>query len=192
MWQLTAPTTGSITALLPTSAHAHGANGALHSSVSIANAGDTPTSFTLKFLGHDQDGLSGAERNFNLDPGKSTTFVDILGSVFDQTSNFGAIRITSNTPSLDVVSVTSTPGFGGTFGQAIPAVAFADLIPAGSSRSILYIREGDGSPTNRFLASGSSVSTDVDVALVLPASPWDYARLRRTSRRRPTPFRRTA
>ena len=181
VWQLTAPTTGSITALLPTSAHAHGANGAFYtSSVSIANAGDTPASFTLKFLGHDQDGSSGAERNFNLDPGKSTTFVDILGSVFDQTSNFGAIRITSNTPSLDVVSVTSTPGFGGTFGQAIPAVAFADLIPAGSSRSILYIREGDGFRTNLILASGSSVSTDVDVALVLPASPWDYARLRRT------------
>ena len=59
----------------------------------------------------------------------------------------------------------------------MPAVAFADLIPAGSERSILYIREGDGFRSNLVLASGSSVSTDVDVALVLPALPWDYARI---------------
>ena len=69
-------------------------------------------------------------------------------------SNFGAIRITSNSSTLDIVSVTSTPGFGGTFGQTIPAVSFADLIPAGSSRSILYIREGDGFRSNLVLASG--------------------------------------
>ena len=181
VWQLTSPTTITVTALLPASAHAKGANGAFYTTdLSVANTGDTPASFALKFLGHDQDGSGGAEQIFNLGPGTSTTFSDVLGSVFGQTNNFGAIRITSNTPSLDVVSVTSTPGFGGTFGQEIPAVAFTDLIPTGSSRSILYIREGDGFRTNLILASGSSVSTDVDVALVLPASPWDYAWLRRT------------
>ena len=181
VWQLTASTPATVTALLPASAHSSGANGAFYTTdVSVANTGTMPATFTFKFLGHDQDGSSGPERRFNLDPGESRTFVDVLGSVFDQTLNYGAIRITSNTSTLNVVSVTSTPGFGGTFGQAIPAVAFADLIPAGSARSILYIREGDGFRSNLILASGSSVSTDVDVALVLPAGGWDYARARRT------------
>ena len=170
VWQLTAPTTGTITALLPASARASGANGAFYTTnVAVANTGSASASFTLKFLGNGQDGSNGPERSFELDPGKSTTFVDVLGSVFDQTSSFGAIRITSNASALDIVSVTSTPGFGGTFGQAVPAISFADLIPAGSSRSILYVREGDGFRSNLILASGSFVSTDVDVALVSPA-----------------------
>ena len=99
--------------------------------------------------------------------------------------SFGAIRITSNTSTLNLVSVTSTPGFGGTLGQTVPAVDVSDLIPAGSSRSILYIREGDGFRSNLILASDASVSTDVDVALVSPAGAG-------RSRQRPTPFRRTA
>jgi hypothetical protein len=170
VWQLTTPTSGTITALLPASAHSSGANDAFYTTdVSVANTGPLAASFTLKFLGNNQDGSNGPEKSFNLDPGKSTTLLDVLGSYFNQTSNFGAIRITSNTSTLDIVSVTSTPGFGGTFGQTIPAISFADLIPAGSSRSILYIREGDGFRSNLILASGSSVSTDVDVALVSPS-----------------------
>jgi len=170
LWRLTGPAMGSITAILPTCAHAPGANRAFYTTdVSVANTGTIAASVTLKFLGHDQDGSSGPERSFNLDPGTSTTFSDVLGSVFGQTNNFGAIRITSNSSALGIVSVTSTPGFGGTFDQEIPAIPFADLIPAGSSRSILYIREGDGFRTNLILASGSSVSTDVDVALVSAA-----------------------
>ncbi len=105
VWQSTPPTgtttTTTTTALLPTSAHASGANGAFYTTnVSIANAGSSATSFTLKFLGNNQDGSNGPEQAFNLDPGKSTTLFDVLGSVFGQTSAFGAIRITSNSPTL--------------------------------------------------------------------------------------------
>ena len=171
VWQLTGSTTGTVTALLPASAHSSGVNGAFYTTdVSVANTGVLAASFTLKFLGNSQDGSNGPERSFNLDPGKSRTFLDVLGSDFNQTNNFGAIRITSNSSTLGIVSVTSTPGFGGTFGQTIPAISFANLVPAGPSRSILYIREGDGFRSNLILASGSFVSTDVDVALVtLPA-----------------------
>jgi hypothetical protein len=178
VWQLTGSAAGTITALLPASAHSSGANGAFYTTdVAVANTGALAASFTLKFLGNNQDGSNGPERSFNLDPGKSTTFLDVLGSEFNETSNFGAIRITSNTSTLDIVSVTSTPGFGGTLSQTIPAISFADLIPAGSSRSILYIREGDGFRSNLILASSASVFTNVDVALVTPAGDWDYVRV---------------
>ncbi len=115
-------------------------------------------------------------RPFNLESGKSVTYFDVLGSVFNQTSAFGAIRITSDTPSLNIVSVTSTPGFGGTLSQTIPAVRASDLIPAGSSRSILDIREGEGFRSNLILASNADVSTTMDAMLVSPAGAMLAAR----------------
>jgi len=166
VWQSTPPTR-STTVLLPTSAHAAGLDGAIYTSdVSVSNAGGYAVSVALDFLGNNRDGLTGPERTFNLDPGKSATLVDVLSSTFGQTSSFGAIRLTSNASSVDVVSVTSTPGFGGTFGQTIPAISFSDLIPAGAARSILYIREDGEFRTNLILASGSFVSTNVDAALI--------------------------
>ena len=156
--------------LLPSSAHSPGASGAFYTTnVAVANVGAAPASFTMKFLGHDQDGSGGPEQTFNLEPAKSVTYFDVLGSVFHETSAFGAIRITSDTSTLNIASVTSTPGFGGTLSQTIPAVSSSDLIPAGSSRSILYIREGDGFRSNLVLASNASVPTTVDAALVSPA-----------------------
>ena len=106
--------------------------------------------------------------DFNLESGNSVTYMDVLGSVFNETSNFGAIRITSDTPSLNIVSVTSTQGFGGTLGLTIPAVLSGDLIPTGSSRSILDVREDEGFRSNLVLASNANVSTTVDAALISP------------------------
>ncbi|HEX7580970.1 MAG TPA: hypothetical protein VF580_13325, partial [Thermoanaerobaculia bacterium] len=59
----------------------------------------------------------------------------------------------------------------GTFGQTFPAVSSSDLIHAGSPRSILYIREGDGFRSNLILASNANVSTAVLAALISPAGP---------------------
>ena len=53
--------------------------------------------------------------------------------------------------------------------QTIPAVHSSNLIPAGSSRSILSIREGDGFRSNLVLASNAALSTTVDAALVSPS-----------------------
>jgi hypothetical protein len=171
VWQLSAPPGSTTTTfLLPASAHSPGAGGAFYTTnLAVTNVGAAPASFTMKFLGHGQDGSAGPEQTFNLESGKSVVYLDVLGSVFNQASNFGAVRITSDTPSLNIVSVTSTPGFGGTLSQTIPAVLSSDLIPAGSSRSILYIREGDGFRSNLILASNADVFTAVDAALVSPA-----------------------
>ncbi len=161
-------TTGA-TWLLPSSVHATGGNGAFYTTnLAVANVGAAPASFTMQFLGHDRDGSGGPEQTFTLEPGKSVVYLDVLDSIFHVASDFGAIRITSDTTILDVVSVTSTPGFGGTLSQTIPVVSSTNLIPAGSERSILYIHEGDGFRTNLVLASNANVSTDVDVVLVSP------------------------
>ncbi len=96
VWQMTLPP--STTFLLPTSAHSGGPHGAFYTTnVSLSNTGGGPLAFTMKFLGHDQDGSSGPEQTFNLEAGRSVTYFDVLGSVFGQTSNYGAIRIASRT-----------------------------------------------------------------------------------------------
>jgi hypothetical protein len=152
--------------LLPSSVHAAGLGGASYSTnLTVANVGGAPTSFTLAFLGHDVDGSSGPEATFDLAPGRSVTYADVLGSVFGEPSTYGAIRIRSESPFLNVVSVTSTHRFGGTFGQSIAAVPAALLIPPDSPRTLVAIREGAGFRSNLILASLAAFPTKVDTTL---------------------------
>jgi hypothetical protein len=163
VWQFTPATT----ALLPSSARAPGAGGAFYTTdVTVANTGASDTELTLKFLGNNQDGSGGAERNFTLQAGQSTTYADILGSVFGETSNFGAISISSSSPSFVVLGQTSTPGFGGTFGQSVSAARPSDLITSSAPRSIVGVREDGAFRTNLILSNATSASLDVDVLLL--------------------------
>jgi photosystem II stability/assembly factor-like uncharacterized protein len=166
VWQSTPPIGDVAAAFLPSSARAPGAGGAFYTTdVTVANTGGSDTQLTLKFLGNNQDGSGGAERSFTLAAGQSTTYADILGSVFGETANFGAIRISSSSPSFVVLGQTSTPGFGGTFGQSVPAARTSDLITSGVPRSIVGVREDSAFRTNLILSNATSASLDVDVAL---------------------------
>jgi len=161
---------GGTTALLPSSARAGGAGGAFYTTdVTVANTGASDTTFVLKFLGHDADGRGGPEAAFPLGAGKSTTFTDVLGSVFGRTSDYGAILVTSPSDSIRVLSQTSTPGFGGTFGQSVPAARPGDLVVGGVPRSILAVREDAAFRTNLILANATEDFLDVDVSLVSSA-----------------------
>ncbi len=163
VWQFTPATT----ALLPSSARAPGAGGAFYTTdVTVANTGASDTELTLKFLGNNRDGSGGAERSFTLPAGQSTTYADILGSIFGETSNFGAISIASSSPSFVVLGQTSTPGFGGTFGQSVSAARPSDLITNGAPRSIVGVREDVAFRTNLILSNATAASLDVDVLLL--------------------------
>jgi hypothetical protein len=168
VWQATPPPIGTPTvALLPSSARLAGAGGAFYTTdVTVANTGTTPTTFVLKFLGNNSDGSGGPEKSFPIAAGASTTFADVLGSVFEKTSDFGAIRVTSPSGSVRVLAQTSTPGFGGTFGQSVPAARPEDLVTVISSRSILAVREDAAFRTNLILANATEALLDVDVILV--------------------------
>jgi hypothetical protein len=158
--------TGGTTALLPSSARAAGAGGAFYTTdLTVANTGSSDTTFVLKFLGNNADGRGGAQATFPLGAGKSTTFTDVLGSVFGRTSDYGAILVTSPSDSVRVLAQTSTPGFGGTFGQSVPAARPQDLIVGGTPRSILAVREDAAFRTNLILANATQDLLEVDVAL---------------------------
>lgn len=161
--------------LLPSSAHGPGKNNAFFTTdLGVANFGRTPARMTLQFLGHDKDGRTGPTRQATLEAGKSVLYSDILGSLFGATADFGAILITADSPSLRIVSQTSTPCgvpvpcsvSGGTFGQGIPAASSGDLVVNGTPRVFTTLREDPRSRTNLVIANATEASLDVDLALL--------------------------
>jgi hypothetical protein len=156
------------TYLLPSSAHAGGANGAFFSTdLTISNQGSTDATITFKFLGHDQDGRTGPEAVRTVAAGKSVTYADVLGSLFGVSSGFGAIRISTDTKALKIVSQTSTPPPSGvgTFGQAVPALGPSDFVTPFASRSLVGLRQDSSFRTNAVIANATDQLAHVDLTL---------------------------
>ncbi len=163
--------------ILPSSAKAPGKGGAYYTTaLSIGNRGAAEARYRMKFLGHDADGTGGAESSeFVLGPNQSVTYEDVLGSVFSLANgNYGAIRITANVPSLNVLGQTATPVLtdwkscvsSGFFGQSVPAVPASGLITAGTTRSIVGIRDDAAFRTNLILANAGTSIVTVDLTLL--------------------------
>lgn len=152
---------------LPSSARAGGQGGAFYTTdVTVANRSTEDATVTLKFLGHDADGRSGAERTASVAAGQAVTFGDVLGSLFGLSGGYGAIQVSSTAP-LTVQGQTSTPGAsGGTFGQSVPATSDEDLILAASPRSIAGVREDAAFRTNLILTNTAPLDHTVNVALL--------------------------
>ena len=166
LWVPTASAQTVGSKFLPSAAHAGGANGAFYTTdLAVANTGTSATTVTLKFLGHDQDGTGGPEQTFPLGAGQGRTFTDVLGSVFGVSSGYGAVMISSPSDSVIAMGQTSTPGFGGTFGQSVP-VPSGVTVQKGSPASIVAVREDSSFRTNLVLCNETKSAVDVDVSLV--------------------------
>lgn len=163
--------------ILPSSAKAPGKGGAYYTTaLSIGNRGAAEARYRMKFLGHDADGTGGAESSeFVLGPNQSVTYEDVLGSVFGLANgNYGAIRVTANVPSLNVLGQTATPVLTdwkscvstGFFGQSVPAVPASGLITAGTTRSIVGVRDDAAFRTNLILANAGTSIVTVDLTLL--------------------------
>jgi hypothetical protein len=150
--------------------HAPGIGGAFYTTtLTVANTGTTSAAVTLKFLGHDQDGTNGQTATHTLLPGASVTYPDVLVNLFGAPSgSYGAILITAPTTSLNVVAQNSTPNpsGAGTFGQSVPALAAADLVTSGSSRTIVAVTDDANFRTNLVLANATSSPVTASLALL--------------------------
>jgi hypothetical protein len=154
--------------LLPSSAHAQGANNAFYTTdLIVGNAGTTAATVTLKFLGHDQDGRVGAEVVKTVSANSSATYADVLGSVFGVSSGYGAILVTSNSANLKVLSQTSTPppsGIG-TFGQSVPAAGAPDFVTLAAPKALVGLRQDSSFRTNAVIANATDQPVHVDLTL---------------------------
>src|SRR5512140_1306569 len=156
------------TYVLPSSAHLTGANGAFYTtSLTVTNTGSFDANLTIKFLGNNQDGRTGAEVTRSVGAGRTVTYPDVLNSLFGVSSGYGAIRISADTNLLKIVSQTSTPPPSGvgTFGQAVPALAPNDLVTSASSQVLLGLRQDAAFRTNAVITNVTEADAHVDVVL---------------------------
>jgi hypothetical protein len=159
--------------LLPSSAHLQGANGAFYTTdMTIANTDASTATVTLKFLGHDQDGTSGAERTQTIPASSEVTYSDVLNSVFGLSEDYGAILVTSGSLNVKVLSQTSTPtpGSVGTFGQSVPSSGPADWVNLAAPKTLIGLRNDTSFRTNVVIANATGKSAHVDLALVSEGS----------------------
>lgn len=115
--------------LVPAAARLSGENGSFWTTdLTLTNLGESEASVTLRFLGHDEDGHSGPLAELTLAAGETRIVTDVLGSLFGLGSGYGAIRATSPSSRIDLRTETSTPGPGGSYGHAVPALPREDWI----------------------------------------------------------------
>jgi hypothetical protein len=167
--------------ILPSSARAEGRGGSFYTTeLTVANRGGADATVTLKFLGHDTDGRAGVEQKFVLGPAGTATYPDVLGNTFGVIADYGAIRVSSSSASLDVLGQTATPGpSGGTFGQSVPAAGQTELVTSAAAQSIVAVREDGSFRTNLILANATESSLTVDAQLLsgsgAPLAAGSYA-----------------
>lgn len=154
--------------IVPSSAHAPGANGAFYKTdLAIANPGAVDATFAIRFLGHDGDGTGGPLATRTLAAGRAVTYADVLGSLFGIESGYGALRIVSDSTGLRLTAFTSTPSPDGRgrVGQAVPAFDATRLASPGSPAVLVGLREDASARTNLVLASVSEFPVTVELTL---------------------------
>jgi hypothetical protein len=158
--------------LLPSSAHASGANNAFYTTdLTVANTDSASATVTLKFLGHDQDGTTGPEVVETIAANSAVTYTDVLGSLFGISSGYGAILVSSNSMNLKVLSQTSTPppnGIG-TFGQSVPAMGAPDFVTLSSPGVLVGLRQDSAFRTNAVIANATAQPAHVVLTLTSAA-----------------------
>jgi hypothetical protein len=162
---LTAAPATLTTSLLPSAGWVHGAAGAYwRTGLTLVNPGAADAPVTLKFLPHDADASAARDFSFVVQAGVTLPGVETnLKANFEE--NYGAILMTSSSPSVFLESETSTyvPG-GGTVGQALPALGPADFVGA-TPKTLAPIRENAAFRTNLVLANATEAPLVAHVAL---------------------------
>ncbi|MCL4806544.1 MAG: hypothetical protein KJ062_01910 [Thermoanaerobaculia bacterium] len=155
--------------LVPSAARAPGAHGAFFTTdLAIANAGAADASFSIQFLGHDVEGTGGPVAERALAAGRSVTYADVLGSLFGVDVDYGALRITSDSPALRISAITTSPppDGRGRVGQSVPAFDASRLATPGNPAVLVGLRDDASSRTNLLLANATDLPVSVSLSLV--------------------------
>ena len=162
---LTGAATTITTSLLPSAAWVHGAAGSYwRTRFTLTNPGSSDAAVTLKFLPHDSGSGPGHEWAYFVHAGESLSD-DGANWEANYSENFGAVLMTSSSPSVFLQSETTTylPG-GGTVGQALAAFGPADFAGA-SPKTLAPIRESVAFRTNLVLANATEAPLTAHVDL---------------------------
>lgn len=163
--------------------------------VDVQNSGTSTAKFKYLWLPRNTDNSQPtASQEFALEPGKALRHTDVLNAAFgvtDGTEAFGALAVVSDSNKLLFYSRTYNRPMSGSmasFGQGVPGLSAAQLIPANTKKRLLFFTQnadyrsnigllnGTGSPIvvmwERFTADGMKVD---EGSAELPA--WGNAQL---------------
>ncbi len=139
---------------IPAAALAGGSAGAFFmTDVDVSNAGSDPAEYLFKWLPRGQDNNDPlTSETFSLGANMSVRYTNVLSEVFGlEPNSLGALLVLSTSPDLLFMSRTyNAPSAkaGGTYGQAIPAVSYEDLIRSGERKRIVFGSETADLRTN--------------------------------------------
>ncbi|MGD8441183.1 MAG: hypothetical protein PVG53_11640 [Holophagae bacterium] len=128
-----------------------------------------PVSYRFLWLPRGQNNSDPmASEVFVLDPGESIRHENILAAVFGLAPNvLGSLAIAADSESLIAMSRTynlPSAKTAGTFGQALPAVPFDELITTGESRRITFMSENADTRANLGCVNGTDAPVTIDIA----------------------------
>jgi hypothetical protein len=127
--------------------------------IDVNNAGDGVATYKVLWLPRDTDNSSPVMSDeVTLGAGETARWKDVLGTVFgvpDGTDAVGAVAFISDSEDLLFFSRTFNQSDDGTFGQAIPGLASADLIQANEMKRILFFTETPDFRSNIGILNGT-------------------------------------
>ena len=127
--------------------------------VDVNNAGLATATYQVLWLPRDTDNSAPtASEAVTVASGRTERWADVLGTVFavkDGETALGALAFISDRKDLKFFSRTFNTSDEGTFGQAIPGFAAADLIQAGEMKRILFFTENGDYRSNIGILNGT-------------------------------------
>ena len=131
---------------------------------------DMGVEYQFLWLPRGDDNSEPAESaRFTLGAGESSRIEDVLGEIFGvEPDAVGALAIAASNPNLIAMSRTYNippAKIAGTFGQALPAVAFDDLIASGTTQRIIFMTENDGFRANLGCVNGTDSTLEILIDL---------------------------
>ncbi|HYC89843.1 MAG TPA: hypothetical protein VEO54_11570 [Thermoanaerobaculia bacterium] len=154
-----------------------------HSDICVTNTSAQVMKYEIDFVPSGPAGMSqGQKTNVSLEPGATMAINDIVATWFGGRTSTGTLEIRPVTESdTSISSATgvglanrttfassrtfSTTAEGGTYGQYIPAVPYANFIARGSTLSLQHVAQSDRYRTNLGLVEGSGEKVSLEVRI---------------------------
>ncbi len=155
----------------PAAAYASGSEGAFfQTDIEINNKGDEDASVTLLWLPRGQDNSEPMMSDpVTIGAGESIQYPNALNAIFGLTPNsVGAVAMVAD--SMYVIGMSRTYNIQETevtltFGQALPAVPYDQLIMTGETQRITFMSENDAFRANLGCVNGTDMTLVVDIDL---------------------------
>ena len=147
---------------VPTAARGQGFAGSFwKTDVDVLNGSAMRATFRYLWLPRNQDNAQPVESVlFTLEPGEALRHADVLNAAFgvtDSVNAFGALAVLSDSSALSIYSRTynhTKSAAAGTFGQGIPGLPLAQLIPANTKKRVMFFTENQAFRSNLSLLNG--------------------------------------